>query len=512
LEIESQRSVQVRANPVAGVASLHRRLTSIDDFDHDPRAYRIPLVHDSGWMDALPDALGPELRAEIDPFSDRILHQRIQRFESKIYKFGYATRAGEGVIAVTGDPPGVLSESSWRPLTIRLFAALGLGVFLFIVSSIVESGYSNQAQWFQAHGNGPEMALWGFAAAIAGGVALAGNLLPAQARSFARAKLPLGLLCLAWSVIGVLHVIGGPTIVGVQTALDGRDLYAAAAEIEALEGVGFASGDLDDARAQLEAMRAEELRQKKIAEDEAHLDRVRAASSSVGAAAALELDWNDPEQASVAREAVLAKAESEVDTLFESTDETGLLEVALAVQSLDASLAAKARSRGVLSQAEVCHRRGEVDCVITSLKRWEPVEADDVAVERRDVLRRRVVSELTATIASAEVDQDDLGARLTALEKADADVLRLEQIAPEESPPRSRKSLQRLLERAQAAEKQRKEAEARAARRAAQRAAKEQARIRRNADRVRCCDGSGSGCRYSQGSLRGCCSHHGGIC
>lgn len=38
-------------------------------------------------------------------------------------------------------------------------------------------------------------------------------------------------------------------------------------------------------------------------------------------------------------------------------------------------------------------------------------------------------------------------------------------------------------------------------------------RQQRLADRVQCCDGSLSpSCRYSQGSLRGCCSYHGGVC
>ena len=38
-------------------------------------------------------------------------------------------------------------------------------------------------------------------------------------------------------------------------------------------------------------------------------------------------------------------------------------------------------------------------------------------------------------------------------------------------------------------------------------------REERLSDRVECCDGSLSpSCRYSQGSLRGCCSYHGGVC
>jgi len=38
-------------------------------------------------------------------------------------------------------------------------------------------------------------------------------------------------------------------------------------------------------------------------------------------------------------------------------------------------------------------------------------------------------------------------------------------------------------------------------------------RQQRLSDRVECCDGTISpSCRHSQGSLRGCCSHHGGVC
>ncbi len=512
LENEQQRSVQVRVHPTTGAASLHRDITSIANFDCDPSTYRSPLAHDSGWIETLPDPLGADLGADLHPVTDRILRQRIQRFEGKVYKFAYTTRVGDGVIAVTGNPPGVLPESQWRPLKIRLFAAMGLGFILFIVGSVVESNYSHQTQWFMAHGNGPAMALFGFAAAIAGGVALAGNLLPAPARTFVRSKLPLVLMVFAWSIIGVLHVVGGPAIEGVQTALERRDLYAAQTEIEALEAVGLVSGELNDARAQLETMKAEEKRLHELAEDEAHLVRVRSAKSSVEAIAVLELAWNEPEHTITARDVVLAKANADLDTLFNSTDQAGLRELAKAVEPFDTSLAAKALSRQTLSQAEVCHTKGDIDCAITSLNKWTPIATDDEAKDKHDALRQRVISELIATIDSAEVKQDDLDARIAALEKASADVLRLAEIAPEVSAPRSLGSLQRLTERAQAADQKRKKSEARTARRAAEKAAREDERIRRNADRVRCCDGSGSGCRYSQGSLRGCCSHHGGVC
>ena len=72
------------------------------------------------------------------------------------------------------------------------------------------------------------------------------------------------------------------------------------------------------------------------------------------------------------------------------------------------------------------------------------------------------------------------------------------------------------------AERRQREAEererAREARRREEEARREVARqeqLRREANRprpVRCCDGSASpGCYYG-GSLRGCCSHHGGVC
>lgn len=57
--------------------------------------------------------------------------------------------------------------------------------------------------------------------------------------------------------------------------------------------------------------------------------------------------------------------------------------------------------------------------------------------------------------------------------------------------------------------------EANARRRAADIRKSEAAALRqeRLSDRVQCCDGSLSpSCRYSQGSLRGCCSYHGGVC
>lgn len=59
--------------------------------------------------------------------------------------------------------------------------------------------------------------------------------------------------------------------------------------------------------------------------------------------------------------------------------------------------------------------------------------------------------------------------------------------------------LSKVIARREAEETRKVEAEAR--------------RQQRLADRVPCCDGRLSpSCRYSQGSLRGCCSYHGGVC
>ncbi len=154
LEVRAQHSVQVRAYPETGIAALHTKRLSVEDFDRPPANFRVPLVQDSQWMNALPERLGPELTPALAPVSDRVIGQRIQRFESSVYKFTYATRASEGMLAVSGEPPTLLPGSAWGPLWRRLALAVAVGVLMFFVGGVVAGNYMARAAWFKTQGNG----------------------------------------------------------------------------------------------------------------------------------------------------------------------------------------------------------------------------------------------------------------------------------------------------------------------------------------------------------------------
>lgn len=170
------------------------------------------------------------------------------------------------------------------------------------------------------------------------------------------------------------------------------------------------------------------------------------------------------------------------------------------------------------AEARDCLRAGDFKCAIN-----KATEAQD------DALRQAAVDTARARVLQAQdsvraLPGSDLKARLTSTTDV---VAWLEAIAiadPTVTPDirRAKDDAEKLTAKIAEADRRLREAEererAREARRREEEARREAARqeqLRREANRprpVRCCDGSTSpGCYYG-GSLRGCCSHHGGVC
>jgi hypothetical protein len=526
LEVQAQQFVQVRAYPETGVAALHTKRLSVEDFDLPPSKFRIPLVQDSQWMSALPESLGPELRPALAPVSDRVIAQRIQRFESSVYKFTYATRAAEGMLSVSGDPPTLLPGSTWGPLWRRLALAVAVGVTMFFVGGVVAGNYMERAAWFRTQGNGGLLILLAFIAAVAAGISMAGQWLPPSARPRPQRSPTLWVLTSAWLLIGALWHVGGPRIEAVQVAIERGNLAAAHAELQALEVVEGRSERVAVGAAQLAEAEAEAQLQQEIATDQAHLAEVRNADSARIALHRLGLPWRTKDIEQQARDVALQRAHDDLSRLLHEDDEGELTRLASDVATLAPDLADQARVRAHLARASVLNKRRDFGGALAALEGWT---GDADAQTLRSGLQKAVEEGLRRSVDEAPIVEGSLATQRQTLELALTHARLFESLTNSRASHTS-ESLQTQLERvdkslereqkiAAEAERKRLAVEERARKKAEQaerqRAAAEAsaARSARSADRVGCCDGTLSpSCRYSQGSLRGCCSHHGGVC
>lgn len=170
------------------------------------------------------------------------------------------------------------------------------------------------------------------------------------------------------------------------------------------------------------------------------------------------------------------------------------------------------------ASARDCLHDGDFKCAVN-----KATEAKDEALrdEALDAARARVARTQDSIRA---MPGSDLKARLAATTDVIPWLAAIALADPTVTPDivRAKEDAEKLTAKIAEAERRQREAEerdrAREARRREEEARREEARqeqLRREANRprpVRCCDGSTSpGCYYG-GSLRGCCSHHGGVC
>jgi hypothetical protein len=523
LAVEAARSIQIRAFPAGGIATLHENLESLQDFDRDRSAYRIALLSDTGWTHAQAHGLRPELEATLDRFADRCLRQRIQHFGSQVHLFTYTTGTAEGTVRVSGNPPAMLPESNWGPLRRRIGLSMFAGALMLLFALLLTGAYLGRAEWFREHGHAGPIALLALLAAAITPRVIAGLWLPSSRRTFRRTILPV----LLWGclLLGILPLwfVGGPSLDSVHAALAASDVDEARLELAAIERLAPSTPGVDAAKTRLLEVEAERRYQEDLAHDRAQLERIEHAGNAVVATELFARAWRTNEFQPQALETVLATAREDLATSFEQNDEDRLRKLAAAIQPLDPTLAAQAESRAVLARATTCQANEDLACAASNLREWEPAEGDESAIHRADAFRSLLSAELRTVIESTTLDDENLAARKRALERTldlakHHEALTGASTAPsvaslESQLGKTTRNLQVEQEKAEKARAKRQRAEEAKERRAAAARRQAEARQRQLSDRVRCCDGTLSpSCRYSRSSLRGCCSHHGGVC
>ncbi len=356
---------------------------------------------------------------------------------------------------------------------------------------------------------------------------MAGQWLPSSARPRPQRSPALWVLTSAWLLIGVLWHVGGPRLEAVHVAIERGNLAAAHAELQALEVVEGRSERVVVAASQLSEAEVDAQRQHELATDQAHLAEVRNADSARIALHRLGLPWKTKDIELQARDVALQRAHEDLSRLLQADDEGELTRLASDVATLDPNLADQARVRAHLARASVLNKRGDFGGALAALEGWTG-DADVQTI--RSGVQGAVEEGLLRSVEQAPIAEGSLATQRQALELALTHARLFESLTNSRASHTSEslqarleqvdKSLEREQKIAAEAERKRLAVEERARKKAEQaerqRAAAEAsaaARSARAADRVGCCDGTMSpSCRYSQGSLRGCCSHHGGVC
>ncbi len=533
LEIQASHSVQMKLSPRDDVGALHTDADDPADLDRDPGTYEVPLVADSGWMGPDVDGFPPELRETVDPGRDRVLRVRIQRFETPVHSLHYATRVGEGTIRVAGSPPRVLGGSTWGPLQRKTLLGVAAGAFAGLAGVMVLGAYLGRASWFVEHGNGGWIALLTLGACF-GSTWLAHTLLM---RKPVRGRWRVEAPALALATTGVLMALawftGGPTAQSVATALDRADLEAAREELEALAVVGADEEAYSALRERVDIAEREEKRRDRERRDKTHLASVEARTGAIESAKAARGIWHEPEYAQRGTAVARQRGEAELAAALRAEDAEALGRLAQAFAELDLDFARRVARRASLVTAEACRRKADFACAKKELTDWDPKKGSaETADEHRRVLEL-TLADLKVAISEATATNGDLDQRKTALEQGVLRVAIYTELT-DVPPPTTTATLHKALHKVdkaiakqqakvRATEARKQQMAARAAKRAQQAAARRERRSKKastgtrtrssgGGGRVSCCDGTTSpSCHYG-GSLRGCCSHHGGVC
>ena len=230
----------------------------------------------------------------------------------------------------------------------------------------------------------------------------------------------------------------------------------------------------------------------------------------------LSKDWEEQ-----AVDAVRLQAAAEVAKRWEARDDHGLEAVAKIVLPFDPKGAAAAQARASVSRLPTC---GSCGCVQSALAAAEEADLpqDDIAAARQEAIAAWRSTSERAVAAARKVQPTDVHDLRDKLAEAHSTTKCYEELAGKPAVPSAVElapELQKAAEaeadaNAKAAEAQRKADEAAEAQRKANEAAAERLRLaeQANAPRgVRCRDGTASPSCTCGGSLRGCCSHHGGV-
>jgi hypothetical protein len=527
LELRSRKIVQVAAHPTSGAAALHQDLLSADDFDRPAADYRNTLIADSGWHHEAPPDLEPQLRAATDRVVDRIVGWRVQDFCSSVVRVHYRTRASSGVVAIAGQPLGTLPETTWKPLHQRTLLSVAAGVVSLVLSMMVVGAYTSRAPWFALYGNVGLLERLGFVAAILAGLTVAGLLLPRSARTRLRVTAPACLLAGTCAVMLVAWSTVTPSLEGARRSSELGDLRLARLEAEAVvaeEGPSVASSEVLERIATLEA---EAEQQRMLAEDQARLDRIQLVTAVGETAEIVALPWHFEANRNAAVKLLRERALQEIDRSYDGADAAGLNDLARVMAVHDSHLAVRARARAALLEADSLQRRGDFAQATKVLGAWEAPPGDPRANDLHAVVAKRTEEGLLARLKAPLAEDAPLQVERSALLQRIEDAELFTKTTGQEPPielPTTKKRLatveRKLAKAAQRAERERRRSQEseRRRERAAARAARPKPRppaprATSHDNRVQCCDGSKSPtCTYDRGSLRGCCSHHGGVC
>lgn len=523
LELERSESMQVRVYPKRGLAQLNPRVEEVADFDAVGPGSAVPLSDDSGWIGSIASASGQPLDPVLTGPGDRVVGQRIQKFESGVHDIGYRTWLGGGTVRVSPGAGVVLPDSDWSGLKRRAMASGAAFVLALLGATIVIGQYVGQHPWFETHGNAGTMRLLGLASAVFVGLWVARLLLVGAARN----KVWLGVLAapvlLGWSGIWMLWGADSPSLEAVVAATEAGNLEEAQAELTAVRSVlgeveGIAAGDelIAEAQAEREAAR-------KVQEDADHLARVTSATSLALGVSKAKGSWHDEAVALEARAVLRETGSRELERSVEAGDVEELEQLERLLAVVDEELAGSATAERKLAATKECTKADDFACASEALGTWTEADSEAVGETRFDDARSGMVGQLERAVADAQIGVEDLEARVAVLERTIANAKLYEALTQEKAPRRiagmerakakaSRKVAARKRSEAQRDARAEK-AEARR-RKAAERKARKVSKPARSwgGDRVQCCDGTRSpSCTYSR-SLRGCCSHHGGVC
>lgn len=456
--------------------------------DFDAGRWPNPLREDSGLITA-DEAKVPAGLAPTPQSGERVVAARVQRFGRKAYTIEAETAFGLARIRVEGDGVTVNAlRSDFSPFLGRLLAIGGMAVLGFLASWLLENLYDRRHPFFATYGHGPTVFWLGLLFGLGTVVCVAvGTLIP---RARPRYALPPAFASTAACAIGValVFLLSRPTPAHALAALEKGDFAEATAEADALrtwkkdlEGAGQVT-------------------------DELYL-RVASGTTSVSALGEIaKRSW----RSSAKREQVVARLREAVKREAPAAElrrsATEIEAIAHACDGVDAELARGFHAKAAVFSAEHCASVVDAACVISNVARARALGGDRETLDKLESdTRDGVAARLKEQWRIVGTEAAPPKARFAALEAALVLSKQWTDLRGGPSSP-TRADIEQMSVRLPKliAEAKERADKARRAEEAAE-AAKERA------TRVRCGDGSFSPSCRCGGSLRGCCSHHGGV-
>jgi hypothetical protein len=492
---------QLVVHPHNAASAVHERVDDPTDFDSSqwPNA----LLGDSGDIE-YPDNLPPELRPQLNPWTDRVLSTRMQTFGSQAFTLHCSSLFGTATLDISGSPLTLASTSNWRPLERRRTLMLAIAGGGALVSLATPIFYGSRHAFYSLYGHPCLAILPGIAVALSIAVLVGLLALRREARPVPHVA-GSGAALLAACVLTISACSsGGPTASGAREALARHDFDRAALEARALIDLGL---DPDAGRA---------------VADDMHLARLRDATTSSAARVVFAEPWERPRGKETARLALVDLVDREASLAYENARDAELLVLASTLDVVDAPAAAKLRGRATLVRARQCIAADGSDCAVTYLDEAKSILGDipEVAdTEQRLIERaRKRKAAAVATSTEAKTARQRYVAILEAIAASTLIAARTSTPDPEAATlsarlpsMKSAADAEDARDRAAQAQVEARLARERAQEQAAQRAAEQREAAHQASRRLLCADGTPSPTCMCQGSHRGCCSWHGGV-